>query len=187
MKRFTLVFVLVLLQALSACSNSGGRSAITSNTRTLAAAGDANAQNSIGLSYAAGEPSAQEYAEAARWFRLAAEQDHAQAQYNLGLLYGKGLGVPYDLAAAEKWTRLAAEQGDPLAQYNLGVIYHNGEGVRQDVVQAHMWLNLAAERLPPGEEHDKVVIIRDEIARLMTLSQILDGQRLAREWRPRTQ
>jgi hypothetical protein len=185
MKRFTLVFVLVLLQAVSACSNSAGRSATTSETRTLALAGDANAQNSLGLNYAAGEPTAQDYAEAARWFRLAAEQGHAEAQYNLGLLYGNGLGVLYDLGAAAKWTRLAAEQGDALAQYNLGVIYHNGEGVPQDVVQAHMWLNLSAARLPPGEDRDKVVIIRDEIARLMTLSQILEGQRLAREWRPK--
>ena len=135
MKRFTLVFVLVLLQAVSACSNADSGSATTSKTRTLAMAGDANAQNSLGLRYAAGDSIAQDYAEAARWFRLAAEQDHAEAQYNLGLLYGNGLGVPYDLGTAAKWTRLAAEQGDPLAQYNLGVIYHNGEGVRQDVVQ----------------------------------------------------
>ena len=187
MKRLSLVFVLVLLQALTACGKSGGGPEITSTTRSLATEGDANAQNSIGLSYAAGEPSAEDYAEAARWFRSAAEQGHAEAQYNLGLLYGSGLGVPYNIAEAAKWTRMAAEQGDALAQYNLGVIYHNGNGVQQDVVQAHMWLNLAAAGLPPGEDHDKVVIIRDEVARLMTLAQILEGQRRAREWRPTVQ
>jgi TPR repeat protein len=162
MKRLTLACVLILLQATAACTD-------------------------LGKSSATGEVVPQDYGEAARWFRRAAEQGHAEAQYNLGLLYGNGQGVPYDYGAAVGWTRLAAEQGDPLAQYNLGVLYHNGEGVAQDVVESHMWLNLAAEGLPPGEERDKVVIIRDEIARLMTLAQILEAQRLAREWRPRAQ
>ena len=31
-------------------------------------------------------------AEAARWYRLAADQGHAGAQYNLGLMYANGRG-----------------------------------------------------------------------------------------------
>ncbi len=149
--------------------------------------GDANAQNRLGFIYAEGQVVDQNYAEAARWFRRAAEQGHAESQYNLGLLYGNGQGVPYDYGTAARWTRLAAEQGDALAQYNLGVLYHNGEGVPQDVVLAHMWVDLAAAGLPPGEERDSVVISRDQIARLMTLTQILEAQRRAREWRPKIQ
>ena len=65
----------------------------------------------------------QDYKEAVKWSRLAAEQGYASAQYNLGLMYNNGNGVPQDYAEAVKWYRLAAEQGDADAQYNLGNMY----------------------------------------------------------------
>ena len=69
----------------------------------------------------------QDYEEAVKWYRLAAEQGYANAQYNLGLMYDNGEGVPQDYAEAVKWYRLAAEQGMLHAQYNLGVMYDNGK------------------------------------------------------------
>ena len=56
----------------------------------------------------------QDYAEAVKWYRLAAEQGYAAAQYNLGVMYDNGQGVPQDYAEAVKWYRLAAEQGDAM-------------------------------------------------------------------------
>ena len=35
----------------------------------------------------------QDYAEAVKWYRLAAEQGYARAQYNLGVMYDNGRGV----------------------------------------------------------------------------------------------
>jgi uncharacterized protein len=35
----------------------------------------------------------QDYAEAVKWYRLAAEQGNAQAQYNLGLMYANGMAL----------------------------------------------------------------------------------------------
>ncbi|MER9429859.1 tetratricopeptide repeat protein [Mesorhizobium sp. M0408] len=52
-----------------------------------------------------------DYAEAAKLYRLAADQGHAQAQYNLGHMAGNGQGVPQNYAEAMKWFRLAADQG----------------------------------------------------------------------------
>ena len=49
--------------------------------------------------------------EAAKWFRLAAEQGYSYAQYGLGGLYQYGEGVPKDLKEAAKWYKLAADQG----------------------------------------------------------------------------
>jgi hypothetical protein len=72
----------------------------------------------------------QDYAEAEKWYRLAAEQGNqgnAEAQYNLGAMYSNGDGVPQDDAEKLKWYRLAAEQGNAEAQYNLGLMYANGE------------------------------------------------------------
>ena len=43
--------------------------------RPLAEQGDASAQFNLGFMYGTGQGVSQDYAEAARWFRLAAEQD----------------------------------------------------------------------------------------------------------------
>ena len=44
-------------------------------------------------------------AEAAKWYRKAAEQGHANAQNNLGLMYMSGRGVAKDNAEAVKVPR----------------------------------------------------------------------------------
>ncbi len=111
----------------------------------LAAKGDAEAQNNLGLMYYRGNGIIKDRAEAAAWFRMAAEQGHARAQYNLGLSYHKGDGVPKDLAAALKWFRQAAENGNAMAQNNLAVMYYRGEGVAQNSVEAVKWFQKAAD------------------------------------------
>jgi TPR repeat protein len=68
------------------------------------------AQLNLGTMYANGHGVPQDYAEAVKWFSLAAEQGYANAQYNLGVSYDRGEGVPQDHAQAVKWYRLAAEQ-----------------------------------------------------------------------------
>ena len=52
------------------------------------------------------------YAEAAKWFRKAAELGVRDSQYNLGILYARGLGVDKDLRQSCLWFSLAAQQGD---------------------------------------------------------------------------
>jgi TPR repeat protein len=53
----------------------------------------------------------QDYAEALRWYHLAADQGHADAQHNIGICYARGTGVAQDDAEAARWFRLAADQG----------------------------------------------------------------------------
>ena len=62
----------------------------------------------------------QDYAEAARWFRKAADQGLAEAQFNLGIMYDGGQGVAQDYAEAVRWFRKAADQSLAAAQFNLG-------------------------------------------------------------------
>ena len=70
--------------------------------------------------YANGEGVVEDDAEAARWYRLAADQGHAIAQSNLGVMYANGEGVVEDDAEAARWYRLAADQGLAGGQNNLG-------------------------------------------------------------------
>ncbi len=88
-----------------------------------------------------------EEAEAAKSFRMAAEQGSVEAQYSLGVMYHEGgCCVPQDYAEAAKWFRKAAEQGSAEAQYSLGVMYYKGRGVPQDYAQAAEWFLEAAQQ-----------------------------------------
>ncbi|WP_202816285.1 tetratricopeptide repeat protein [Immundisolibacter cernigliae] len=130
----------------------------------------------------------QDYVQAVKWYRLAAEQGRAAAQRTLGFMYDKGQGVPQDYVQAVKWYRLAAEQGDAAAQNNLGTMYDYGRGVPQDYVQAHKWYSLAASQaLTKSESHEQVVKNRDQAAARMTPAQIAEAKRLAREWTPKSE
>ena len=71
----------------------------------------------------------QDYVEAAKWYRKAADQGYAPAQFNLGVMYDNGEGVAQDYTEAAKWYRKAADQGDYRAQFNLGLKCDHGQGV----------------------------------------------------------
>jgi TPR repeat protein len=57
-----------------------------------------------------------DYAQAMRWYRVAADQGNAQAQSNIGILYEHGLGVAQDSAEARAWMQKAAAAGDDYAK-----------------------------------------------------------------------
>jgi uncharacterized protein len=58
--------------------------------------------------YDLGDGVPQDYAEAAFWYRKAADQGYAWAQQNLGFEYGNGQGLPQDYILAHMWSNLAA-------------------------------------------------------------------------------
>jgi hypothetical protein len=128
------------------------------------------------------------YEAALRVLRPLAESGDARAQFNLGVMYAEGQGVPQDYTEAGKWYGLSAWQGYAQAQYNLGLWYAQGEGGAQDFVRAHMWFNLAAASFPPSDILSRSAAIknRDTIASRMTSDQIVQAQRLARDWQPRS-
>ena len=103
-----------------------------------------------------GEGADQDYAEALRWYRLAAEQGNADGQNYLGAAYffGDGFGVDQDYAEAVRWYRLAAEQGNADAQNGLGncVLLRNGIGVDQDYAESLRWYRLAVEQGNAGAQ-----------------------------------
>ena len=107
---------------------------------------DPQTQREIGDKYCDGNGVTQDYAEACKWYRLAADQGYAGAQNVLGFMYDSGYGVTQDYDEAIKWYRLAANQGFPNAQYNIGIMYANGLGLQQDYAEAVKWYRLAADQ-----------------------------------------
>jgi TPR repeat protein len=124
-----------------------------------------------------------DYPTAVRLFRSLAELGYPGAQFQLGFMYRRGDGVPQDYIEALKWFRMSASQGHASSQSNLGFMYRDGEGVPQDYVQAHMWFNLAVVSTK-GDGRYMIAEYRDELAKKMTPLQIVEAQKLAREWKP---
>ena len=145
--------------------------------RTLADAGEAGAQFTLGQMYFAGN----HHAEAVAWYHKAAEQGHVEAQHKLGRMYHDGRGVPQDFAEAIAWYHKAAEQGQPQALWHLGDMHREGSGVPRDAVEAHRWYNLAASRLT-GDQREEAATARDWVAKWMTTEELNEAQRRAREW-----
>lgn len=138
------------------------------------------AQDRLGICYFNGYGVKKDYVEAVNWYRKAAEQDDIEAQTSLGSCYEAGEGTAKDYVVAVKWYRRAAEQNHAGAQGFLGYCYYYGNGVTKDYVRAYMWWLLAAGQ---GDENAKkaIAILESE----MTRAQMAEGQKLARDFKPR--
>src|SRR2546430_439433 len=178
---FTVLFLLsAAVFRLPAQQNEADRK-VLAEIRAGADKGDAKAQYELGRAFFSGTLGvAKDEAEAVKWFRKAAEQNVADAQFSLGVCYDNGRGVTKDEVEAEKWWLHAAGQSEDEAQYNLGVCYDSGEGVPKDEVEAHKWWLLAA-----GQGNDDAKYNMTIVENKMSREQIAEGQRLARDFKPR--
>ena len=185
MKTNQLLFTVLLLVTatvfqLLAQQNEADRK-VLAEIRAGADKGDAKARYELGRAFFSGALGvAKDEAEAVKWFRKAAEQNLAGAQFSLGVCYAIGQGVTKDDAEAVKWFRKAAEQNLADAQYILGACYDNGEGVAKDEIEAYKWWLLAA-----GHGNDDAKYNMTIVENKMTREQIAEGQRLARDFKPR--
>ncbi len=112
--------------------------------RHAAERGDADARMRLGLMFYEGEEVQRDHGEAARWFRLAANDDLPAGQAALGYLHEQGLGVAQNFGQALTWYRRAAEEKHPWAQYRLGMMYRDGRGVTRNPDEAVRLLTAAA-------------------------------------------
>lgn len=113
--------------------------------------GDKNGQLKLGFMYEKGLGGSVDVAEAAKWYQLAADQDHATAQYLLGNLYQVGrIGSEPDYAEAKKWYSSAQGNYVPAA-IALGFIH---DTVDDDYQKALIDYQLAADKHSPIGAYD---------------------------------
>jgi hypothetical protein len=141
----------------------------------------ASAQSGQGSGDDSGRGVPQDRAQAAAWYRKAAEQGDAKAQFNLGLMYRYGPGYSPGL---ERWVEAfdpapghAGQKapGSPAAKHNPG------SGIPKDHIEAHKWMSLAAARAT-GDNQKRYADARDSLAKVMTPEQIAEAQKRASEW-----
>jgi uncharacterized protein len=123
------------------------------------------------------------YVQAARLLAPMARRGNPRAAAMLGFMYENGFGVPQSYDVAAELYGGAAERGDAIGQHLLGLMYDKGHGVDRDDVLAYKWLSLAAAAAPM-HNREPYLRIRDAVASKMSLDQIIEGQRLALDWRP---
>jgi TPR repeat protein len=110
---------------------------------------DAESQFRMGVKFASDGP-AQDYAQAAQWYRKAATQSHSLAQFNLGMMCAKGQGMDRDPAQSVIWFIQAAHSGDAGAQFHLGQSCHRASltelpaSATESRIEAYKWYHLAA-------------------------------------------
>lgn len=130
----------------------------------MAERGVAEAQFKMGLKCANGIGTAQDYAQAGRWYLKAADQNHPLAQFNLGMMHAKGQGTPKDAVKSQEWFQKAAELGDAGAQYEIGIKHQRAirdgrpENASGSSIAAYQWLRLAADQGYYGAEEVCVMV-----------------------------
>lgn len=113
-----------------------------SELQSSAEAGNAAAQNELGVRYATGDGVKVDEREAIRWFTKAAEQGNPTAQFRLGSFYWSGRGVPQNISQAYFWTVLARSAGDENSKALAQVLasHLTRDQVRVIEQQADIWL-----------------------------------------------
>jgi clan AA aspartic protease (TIGR02281 family) len=137
----SLLMLAVLLAAMPAFA-APDHAAEIARLKPLADTGDSAIQYRVAILYA----ESQNLSEAARYYRLAAEQDHAEAQSRLATLNCNGLGVPKNPDECIRLYRLAADHGVTNAQVNLAARYLTGDGTPTNHGEAARLAKLAADK-----------------------------------------
>lgn len=127
------------------------------------------AQFARGISFLREHEGSVDYAEAAKWLRMAAERGHGGAQNNLGYLYHHGLGLPQNDEEAFRWYRKAADGGLGWGKDSIARCYRDGVGVSKDVSRAYTWFQLAADQ--------GVQVARQEAERLASVMDLSEYKR----------
>jgi len=96
--------------------------------------------------YESGKGVARDLAQAAYWYRKAADHGDPDAQNQLGYFYYWGTGVERDPQEAARWFMRATGSGSQTAKLNLALLYLRGTGVPRDVPLALQLLRQLAEK-----------------------------------------
>ena len=107
------------------------------------------AYRDLGRMYFDGNGVERDFAEAAKWYGLAAEHGDMEAQCALARMFDCGYGVPADPAQCANWCLKAAEQGHAPSQVKIARMYELGAGVAQNPTAALCWFNKAAKQEYP--------------------------------------
>jgi TPR repeat protein len=116
--------------------------------------GDAIAQIDLGDIYYYGKCNIkQNYKEAVKWYKMAAEQGNSEAQACLGNCYYFGIGINKNYEEAVNYYRKSANQGDKEGESGLGDCYYFGRGVNKNYKTAVEYYTKSANKNKTGAQY----------------------------------
>ncbi len=104
-----------------ASQNRGDLAAAFGQFKSLANAGNPQAQFELSLLYLYGKGVKPDTREAMRWLKQSALHGYQPAQSNLGVAFNRGRYLPQDEVKAFIWSSIAAASGDAVAVTNRDV------------------------------------------------------------------
>lgn len=110
----------------------------------LAADGDAQSMNNLGVLFDQGKGVEPDKGRALHWYAEAAKAGNPSGMTNYGRMLEQGIGIQANPPEAARWFDLAARKGLAEAQFNLGLMYERGVGVPKDLKAAAAWYTRAA-------------------------------------------
>tara|TARA_R110000868_G_scaffold291709_1_gene552242 strand:+ start:9147 stop:9722 length:576 start_codon:yes stop_codon:yes gene_type:complete len=111
-----------------------------------AKAGDAQAQNNLGVYYLRKLPHVDEnYKQAYVWLAKSASQNNKMGYYNLAYIYINGKAIKPNIKKGISLYKKSAALNYVKAQNQLGFIYYQGRTEQQDFEQAYLYFSLAAQ------------------------------------------
>ena len=155
--------------------------------RKGAEAGDADCQTGMGMIYQAGDriPSGidADPAEAAKWYRMATDQDNAGAIQHLAVMYGGRMGLEKNDEEALRWYRKGAELGNADCIWGLGRCYLRGRGVEVDSVMAYALCFASLEGIERPEQKMAMTAKCDELGKALTAEQLKQAEPITEQWK----
>jgi TPR repeat protein len=104
-----------------------------------------DALQQVAAMYEKGADLPQSYADAAKWYRKAADLDDPEARVKLATMLIDGLGVQQDYGLALTLCKAAAKQNYAAGAYCVGYIYRNGLGTPADPKEAAKWYEVVSK------------------------------------------
>jgi len=149
--------------------------------------GDADCQTSMGMIYQAGDriPSGIEAnpIEAAKWYRMAADQGHTEAIQHLAMMTTRGMGIEKNDEEGALLFRKGAELGNADCKWGLGQCYLDGKGVEVDSVTAYALFTASLDGIEFPEQKKAMTARRDELGKLLTAEQMKQAEPIAEKWK----
>ena len=141
----------------------------------LAAAGDAEAQKSLGLAYYFGDGVVKDRTRAAELYTASAAQGHTGAQYLLAGMNRAGIAMEVNFEKAAELYSLTAAKGNADSQFFLGDLNTQGQIDGADPVIGLMWFLTALENGQKGWVQNYI----DEAKAGLTEAQISEAKLLS--------
>jgi TPR repeat protein len=155
--------------------------------RKGAEAGDADCQTAMGMFYQAGDriPSGikTDPEEAAKWYSMAAEQNHTGAIQHLAMMTARGMGIEKNEDEAARLFRKGAELGNADCMWGLGRCYLAGAGVKVDSVMAYALYSASLDGIEFPQQKKAMTAEKDELGKLLTAEQLSKAEPITEQWK----